>query len=372
MINCFNPYLITKSYGKEVISELNHPESIYIMIECSDETDEGVVLRVYYNDIEIITLESITCYECSYIPDGGERIYDACTCYSAITKKGLRELGEEYLFYYHFERNTIDFVAIEATSNGGVIGNGKNKEHIYFYNMPQVETSNTQVKKYYQLALDGNTNAIYNLGVYYSGYDENQFDAARAVYWYRKAADRGFDLAIRKVTNLYAGGEGGMGWMSGFGDWSEKHKNIHLYAKYAQLGYEQGIPYCVYCMGNIYAEGLAGYKKDLDMAITCWEDVLTLDFEECRLNENNANSSISACKAILSSYINLGVSYLNGFGVKKDICKAITYFEEAAKKGSKNAASRLVSLYSDGEFIQKDDEKARYWYEVSKKCIPGL
>ena len=145
-----------------------------------------------------------------------------------------------------------------------------------------------------------------------------------------------------------------------------------MYVKYAKLGEEAGIPYCTYCMGTIYREGLWTYEKNMEMAIACWKDVISLDIEKVKLEEKDFTNSLSAVKAIFSSYINLGVTYFHGFGVKQDINKGIEYWEIAAKHGSKKAAMALIEIYEDGENVPKDHSKAEYWYEVSKKNNNGL
>ena len=49
-----------------------------------------------------------------------------------------------------------------------------------------------------------NTEECYDLGENYYG-DEAEQDDEQAVYWYRKAADQGFEAAEKRISKMYAG-----------------------------------------------------------------------------------------------------------------------------------------------------------------------
>src|SRR5687767_8403597 len=54
----------------------------------------------------------------------------------------------------------------------------------------------------------------------------------------------------------------------------------------------------------------------------------------------------------------LGLMYLRGRGVEKDIMKAITYFESAALKGDVNARAHLAAIQLDGKGNIEEDKAA--------------
>jgi hypothetical protein len=59
----------------------------------------------------------------------------------------------------------------------------------------------------------------------------------------------------------------------------------------------------------------------------------------------------------------LGVMYLNGKGVPKNVHTAINYFTKSAKQGSPDAEEHLGEIYQYGEEgIKKDNKVAASWY----------
>jgi TPR repeat protein len=59
----------------------------------------------------------------------------------------------------------------------------------------------------------------------------------------------------------------------------------------------------------------------------------------------------------------LGVMYLNGKGVTKNVHTAINYFTKSAKQGSPDAEEHLGEIYQYGEEgIKKDNKLAASWY----------
>jgi len=61
--------------------------------------------------------------------------------------------------------------------------------------------------------------------------------------------------------------------------------------------------------------------------------------------------------------INLGVNYLKGDGVPKDMKKAVSWFTKAAEQGNAGAQYNLGLCYANGgDGVPKDIEKAIYWY----------
>ena len=57
----------------------------------------------------------------------------------------------------------------------------------------------------------------------------------------------------------------------------------------------------------------------------------------------------------------LGMFYLNGLGVEKDLETAVYWLEKAAAQGLREAESYLGRLYLDGKFVKKDLDKAEHW-----------
>ena len=62
---------------------------------------------------------------------------------------------------------------------------------------------------------------------------------------------------------------------------------------------------------------------------------------------------------------NLGILYMNGWGVTKDYAKAKEYFELAAEKGYVMGHSNLGVMYFQGLFGERDCQKAKYHLELA-------
>lgn len=55
--------------------------------------------------------------------------------------------------------------------------------------------------------------------------------------------------------------------------------------------------------------------------------------------------------------------YLDGLLEKKDVKKALDYLHQAASLLSQRACLLLSRYYHDGQYVQKDQQKASYYYQ---------
>ncbi len=60
---------------------------------------------------------------------------------------------------------------------------------------------------------------------------------------------------------------------------------------------------------------------------------------------------------------NLGNCYYSGKGVKKNLKKAVYWWEKAANGGYVMSQYYLASCYENGEGVERDISKAKYWYK---------
>lgn len=63
----------------------------------------------------------------------------------------------------------------------------------------------------------------------------------------------------------------------------------------------------------------------------------------------------------------LGIAYLEGEGVEKNINTAISWLEKAAEFELEGSMLVLSMLYADGNQIAKDNKKAKYWADRATK-----
>ena len=95
-------------------------------------------------------------------------------------------------------------------------------------------------------------------------------------------------------------------------------------------------------LGMMYEDRI-GVKQDLKKAVTCYEEAIQLGRREAKNN--------------------LGLCYFNGWGVKKDYKTAFEIFSEAAEENDSAAMRNLASMYSQGLGTEKDRAKANELYK---------
>lgn len=115
-------------------------------------------------------------------------------------------------------------------------------------------------------------------------------------------------------------------------------------AKLAEIyGTIQGnaIPYAQYNIGTYYQYG-KGRKKDMIKAVYWWQK-----------SANGGNAF---------AMVDLGCCYYNGIGIKQDIPQAIYWWEKAADKGQEGAFYNLGICYRDGKGVRKDFDEAALFF----------
>ena len=61
----------------------------------------------------------------------------------------------------------------------------------------------------------------------------------------------------------------------------------------------------------------------------------------------------------------IGIQYLNGWGVEQDIVKAAQWIERAAANGHLVSQYNMALFYVDGNGVEPSKEKALYWARVA-------
>jgi formylglycine-generating enzyme required for sulfatase activity len=147
-------------------------------------------------------------------------------------------------------------------------------------------------------------------------------DYAKAMEWYRKAADQGYPDAQRKVGLLYENG------------WGVANDIAQARVWYQKAG-EQG---------NVEAKAaLQGLQPQpnpsKETALPGPPPVTTLEEDE------------------------MGDRYLFGRGVEQDYAKAMEWYRKAADQGFPDAQRNVGVLYENGWGVAKDIDQARVWYQ---------
>ncbi len=178
------------------------------------------------------------------------------------------------------------------------------------------------------LARAGDLDAMYNIGALY----ENGFgvprSTARAIEWYRRAADRRFAPAQFRLGQMYA---------SGLGLRRDAKKALHWYERAA----EQGYPEAAFNLAVAYETGVDG-GPDIARAVALY--------------------SAAVARGFAPAQFNLGRLYALGQGVPRDIARAVALYRAAAEQGYAPAQNNLGYMYEKGIGVAADTGEAVRWY----------
>ena len=240
------------------------------------------------------------------------------------------------------------------------VGNFYNK--ILFY---------AKAVKWFRLAAEqGHAEAQYKLGnCYYYGLLGVTNDLYEAVKWYKLAAEQGHAEAQYKLGECYYLGYGVKKGQAEVVKWYElAAKQGHVKAQYMlgfcySLGYgvkedeveavkwfrlaaEQGHAEAQYKLGNCYYYGLLGVTNDL------YEDV---HWYKLAAEQGHAGAQYK-----------LGECYHLGYGVKKDQAEAVKWYELAAKQDHAEAQYKLGECYYYGFLgVKINYKKAVKWFKLA-------
>lgn len=199
---------------------------------------------------------------------------------------------------------------------------------------------------YFTTAADaGDTSACFWCGYCYmtgSG-GVQKVDPNKAVMYLSKAAVEGNGAAHYHLATVYR---------SGLSDCCSSESDCHhndsisitpnneLFHFHVKKAVELEDPNALFCMADIYFNGLEGISKDEDKAKKLYERASELDHIEAT--------------------VALGALHYNGLaGYRKDRSKAFELYNKAAEQGSLDAWRNLASMYYLGDGIEKSEEMAK-------------
>ena len=132
-------------------------------------------------------------------------------------------------------------------------------------------------------------------------------------------------------------------------------------------------------LGALYAEGVAGVKRDYKEAAKWWEMAAKGGSREAQANlgwfydqglgvQKDPKRAFGLFKAAADqghagAQANTAFCYDSGVGVQRDSQKAIQYYEKAANNGIAEAMVALGACYELGRGVPKNKAKAIYWYQ---------
>ena len=225
-------------------------------------------------------------------------------------------------------------------------------------------------------------------------------DFAKAMEYYRRAADAGSVDGLRSIGNLYANGEGvevdpkkareyydlaaaqgdaksfyniAILYQYGEGERQDTGKAVEYYLKSGEMGFADAWT----TLASMYQYG-DGVEPDIGKAVEYWQKAADLgDASACYtlgtmyysgegVEQDYARAAEYWQKAadlgVAQAYINLGMMYYTGEGVGRDYERAVTYLTQAAEQEDLTAMFMLGECCRLGQGLEKDPAKAAEWY----------
>lgn len=178
-------------------------------------------------------------------------------------------------------------------------------------------------------AFNNNGDAQHSLAeCYKTGFGLQQPDHSGAVFWYKKAAEKGH---IDAIFNLGIANE------HGYGVKQNQEEAVLFYT----IAADQGHPGAQYNLAVCYHYG-RGVAADMQEALKYY-----------RLAAEGGDTA---------AIFNLAVCCTDGIGMAKDTAEGIRLYTIAAKQGYVKAQVNLASCYERGIGVPIDIVKAKFWY----------
>lgn len=221
--------------------------------------------------------------------------------------------------------NVVDYDVVKNKADSGNVDAQYFLGFAMVYGMLGLEADIDKGFAYLKSAAEtGHAKAQFHLALQYMEMSDVKDDrelAMEGIKWARNAADQGEAVAQLLMVATHITGE-------------YLPKDGVEILRWAQLAYAQGSAMGAAMVGKMYAFGFDGLEPEPEKALV----PLLYAFK--------ANFDIAA--------VDLGIMYLNGLGVDKDIDKARSYLIFAANKGNDVAVEELAKLTGG---IAEYDEK---------------
>lgn len=180
--------------------------------------------------------------------------------------------------------------------------------------------------------------------VYYKGDKKIPYDREKAFEWYLKAAEAGDVRAFCDLGVAYRDGDGTL-------------KNSEKAKEWFEKGVAKENARCMRVLGRSYCPDIKDFENNNDKAYELISNAYSIA-------EKTKDQDIMRGAAN-----NIGFCYYYGYGVPKDMNKAIEWFTKAAEAGDNTSIDNLGTIYYYGNNgIPKDFNKAFYWANKASKA----
>ncbi|MBR5640062.1 MAG: TonB family protein [Muribaculaceae bacterium] len=223
-------------------------------------------------------------------------------------------------------------------------------------------------------AANNNSDAMRKIGDCYEKGDGVALDHKAAFQWYKKAADNGDDFSQNFVGECYLKGD-------------VVSRNEKEAAKYFIMSAKNGNNGAMYNLGKCYYEG-KGTKKDFKQSAEWFAEICGIYLElphtkefifedeelymgqpktvdmviggiDCYPSEELEELHEEAMQGKAWAQYRLGMQYYNN----DDIQNALLWLEKAGENGYDYACLELINIYCYGQKVERDYNKALYWYK---------
>lgn len=179
---------------------------------------------------------------------------------------------------------------------------------------------------------------------------------------------RGIESAIENTHEYYQSYYYGYSFLIGKNrliNYDKSEKYLKISAKYCFSPTHYSLGY-LYYIENKFDEARKWFLSAKELGDNLASHQLAIMYK----NEKNSekmleNLSFAEKNDFTPSITELGVTYYDGFFVKKDLKKAFEYFERAALRNDPLAQNNLGWMYEHGEGAESNREKAEYWYKIA-------
>ena len=188
--------------------------------------------------------------------------------------------------------------------------------------------------------------------------------------WYQKAADKGDPVSERNIARLYETGKGvetnlaeALSWFRKAAEHNDPDAQRNLARMYENgLGTENG--------GKNIAEAVRWYRSAADLNDAESQRIIatkceTGEWAEFGIEKNVAEAVSWYRKAAdngsADAQYRLGRRYEDGIGVEQDCAEAAKLYRKAAEQENADAEARLGSMYSEGRGVERNYTEAEKW-----------
>ena len=193
-----------------------------------------------------------------------------------------------------------------------------------------------------------------------------------ALEWLLKAAENQFGMAFYKLFRIYLNGDG-------------VKENLSEAVKWLRKGAESGDAKCQWALGNEYYNGIneLGLPIDGRLAVYWLEKaaaqnqdnamtILAYMYDEGKLIKRDIQKALNLYRKAAElgneeAAYNYAYSYQVGDGVDIDKRTAFKWMKKSAELGYIKARLELGYMFATGYGCEKNNDAARYWWELVVK-----